>query len=105
NARVAERMPGADFDGDTVLVLPNNSGRVKADPPLAGLKNFDPHIQYQERPGMKLMTKRDTQREMGRSSNLITDMDLQGATTSKMYRDVSHSMVVIADEHNRLEYK
>ena len=105
NARVAERMSGADFDGDTVLVLPNNSGRVKADPPLAGLKNFDPHIQYQERPGMKLMTKRDTQREMGRVSNLITDMDLQGATPSEMSRAVRHSMVVIDAEKHRLDYK
>src|SRR5699024_2449088 len=105
NARVAERMSGADFDGGTVLVLPSVRGRVKADPPLAGLTNFDPHIPYQERPGMKLRTKRDTQREMGRISNLSTDMDLQGATPSEMSRAVRHSMVVIDAEKHRLDYK
>lgn len=105
NANVAERLSGADFDGDTVLVIQNNSGRVKSKSPLPGLSNFDPHTQYRETPGMKLMTKRGTQMEMGAISNLITDMDIQGATESEMARAVKHSMVVIDAEKHRLNYK
>ena len=105
NSNVAERLSGADFDGDTVLVIPNNSGRVKSKAPLAGLSNFDPHTQYREVPGMKMMTKNGTQMEMGKISNLITDMDIQGATDSEMARAVKHSMVVIDAEKHRLNYK
>ena len=39
---VAEHLSGADFDGDTVLVIPNGKGKIKADPMLEGLKNFNP---------------------------------------------------------------
>lgn len=105
NARVAERMSGADFDGDTVMVIPNDSGRIKSRPPLKGLKNFDPHIEYQERPGMKYMTKSGTQMEMGKISNLITDMSLKGATDAELANAVKHSMVVIDAEKHRLDYK
>src|SRR6185295_8243102 len=34
--KVAERLSGADFDGDTVLVIPNHSGLVKSAAPLEG---------------------------------------------------------------------
>lgn len=105
NARVAERMSGADFDGDTVMVIPNDSGRIKSRPPLKGLKNFDPHIEYKERPGMKYMTKSGTQMEMGKISNLITDMSLKGATDAELANAVKHSMVVIDAEKHRLDYK
>ena len=50
NAKVAERLSGADFDGDTVLVIPNNSGAVKTSKPLKDLENFSPHTQYKEVP-------------------------------------------------------
>src|SRR5699024_7671332 len=46
NAKVAEQLSGADFDGDTVLVVPNNSGSVKTSRPLKSLQEFDPKTEY-----------------------------------------------------------
>lgn len=104
NSKVAERLSGADFDGDTVMVIPTG-GKIKitSTPPLKGLENFDPKMQYPERPGMKYM--KNTQTEMGKISNLITDMTLKGATQSELARAVRHSMVVIDAEKHKLDYK
>ena len=49
------------------------------------------------------MTKTDT--EMGKISNLITDMTLAGASPDKLARAVRHSMVVIDAEKHKLDYK
>ena len=103
--KVAERLSGADFDGDSVLVIPNNSGKVKTSPALKGLNGFDPKTMYPEYPGMKLMTSKQTQLKMGEVSNLITDMTIKGATQSEIARAVRHSMVVIDAEKHHLNYK
>ena len=107
NNKVAERLSGADFDGDTVMVIPCNSSRSKvritSTPALDGLKDFDAKYEYPERPGMKYM--RNTQTEMGMISNLITDMTLKGATEDELARAVRHSMVVIDAEKHKLDYK
>lgn len=100
---VAERLSGADFDGDTVLVIPNNQRRVRSDPALADLKGFDPRSSYPGYEGMKKMT--NTQTEMGKVSNLITDMSLRQAPPSELARAVKHSMVVIDAEKHGLNYK
>lgn len=105
NHKVAERLSGADFDGDTVLVIPNNSGRVKVTGALDGLKNFDARSSYAAYPGMKKMSARTKQIEMGVVSNLITDMTIQGASTSELARAVRHSMVVIDAEKHNLNYR
>lgn len=102
---VAEKLSGADFDGDTVLVAPNNSGAVKTAPSLAGLKNFDPKAQYPHYEGMPRMTKKQKANEMGRVSNLITDMTIKGASLDEICRAVKHSMVVIDAEKHYLNYK
>ena len=103
--KVAERLSGADFDGDSVLCIPNNSGKVKTSPALKGLNGFDPKAMYPEYPGMKLMTSKQTQLKMGEVSNLITDMTIKGATQSEIARAVRHSMVVIDAEKHHLNYK
>lgn len=104
NSKVAERLSGADFDGDTVLVIPVNSKvKIKSTEPLKGLIGFDPKTAYPYRQGMKVMN--NTQTEMGKISNLITDMTLKGATTSELARAVRHSMVVIDAEKHKLDYK
>lgn len=103
--QVAERLSGADFDGDTVLVIPNNAGQVKTSSPLEGLKNFDPKTQYAAYEGMPKMSPRTKQREMGDVSNLITDMTIHGATPSELARAVRHSMVVIDAEKHNLNYR
>jgi DNA-binding CsgD family transcriptional regulator len=102
---VAHTLSGADFDGDTVVVIPNNSGKVKSKQPLTELESFDPKAAYPSSPGMTKMTKANTQKEMGRISNLITDMTIKGAKTSEIARAVKHSMVVIDAEKHELNYK
>lgn len=105
NAKVAERLSGADFDGDTVLVIPNNKRQIKTAPALDGLKGFDPQRSYPSYEGMKRMSARTKATEMGQVSNLITDMTIRGATTTELARAVRHSMVVIDAEKHNLNYK
>lgn len=102
NPKVAERLSGADFDGDTVLVIPNNNRAVKTAPPLTGLKDFDPKMYQDKSINVKNSTK---QMEMGKISNLITDMTIKGASQSEIARAVRHSMVVIDSEKHHLNYK
>lgn len=115
-SKVAERLSGADFDGDTVMCIPTHdrSGKVKIASTnideYPGLKGFDPKVEYPERPGMKYMkdpkTGKDaTQMEMGKISNLITDMTLVGADKDEIARAVRHSMVVIDAGKHKLDYK
>lgn len=101
----AARLSGADFDGDTVIVIPNTSGAIKTSPALASLKSFDPRTSYPKHPGMKVITPRGKQQAMGDVSNLITDMTIKGASTDEIARAVKHSMVVIDAEKHKLNYR
>lgn len=107
NSNVAQRLSGADFDGDTVMCIPthdsHNKIKISSKDPLPGLKDFEPKEKYPERPGMKYMT--NTQKEMGVISNLITDMTLKGAKDDELAAAVRHSMVVIDAEKHHLDYK
>ena len=105
SAKVAQRLSGADFDGDTVLVIPNNDGRVKHKPALAGLKGFDPVSAYPGYPGMPKMKTSEKQFQMGDISNLITDMTIRGANDGELAQAVRHSMVVIDAEKHHLNWK
>lgn len=114
NKKIADRLSGADFDGDTVMCIPTHDkqGRVKitSTEELKDLKGFDPQMEYPERPGMKYMkdpvTGKDaTQTEMGKISNLISDMTLFGAPPEDMAKAVKHSMVVIDAAKHKLDYK
>lgn len=111
NHKVAERLSGADFDGDTVMCIPTNNGKVKikSTDPLKGLEGFDPKTSYgpdtYDKSTTKLMTKANTQKQMGVISNLITDMTLKGATQDELAAAVRHSMVVIDAEKHKLNYK
>lgn len=122
NSKVADRLSGADYDGDTVMGIPTHDrgGKVKitSTHPLKGLEGFDPKMSYggekkvdadgkehwyRNGSEYKLMKKTDT--EMGKISNLITDMTLLGASEDKLARAVRHSMVVIDAEKHHLDYK
>lgn len=117
NSHVAERLSGADFDGDTVMVIPQGKGvKIKTTPPLKGLEGFDPKLQYgtkkvgndyynERGEKIKTMSKKLTQTEMGKVSNLITDMTLKNATEDELARAVRHSMVVIDAEKHKLDYR
>jgi DNA-directed RNA polymerase specialized sigma24 family protein len=111
NQQVAHRLSGADFDGDTVLVIPVNR-KVKVDTInpekskyFKDLQDFDPQIAYKGYDGMKVMTSRQKGIEMGRVSNLITDMTLQNASEEEIARAVKHSMVVIDAEKHKLNWQ
>lgn len=115
--KVAEQLSGADFDGDTVMCIPTDYGKIKIErsAPLKGLIGFDNKVEYgtKEIDGayynkfgekVKIMTRTDM--EMGKISNLITDMTLSGgATDEEMTRAIKHSMVVIDAEKHKLDYK
>lgn len=124
NAKVAERLSGADFDGDTVMVVPTNNDKIKIahDRPLKGLEGFDPKDTYGCDPkktytdakgkehyfnknGLEFKPMTNTQNEMGQISNLITDMTIKGANTDELARAVRHSMVVIDAEKHHLDYQ
>lgn len=123
NKKVADRLSGADFDGDTVMVVPCNSGsskiKITSAPALSGLSGFDPKASYgytsskkgsdgverYYRDGKEFKVMKNTQTEMGVISNLITDMTLKGAKSEELARAVRHSMVVIDAEKHKLDYK
>lgn len=105
NAKVAERLSGADFDGDTVMVVPTATAKVTSTKQLDGLIDFDPKEQYRGYPGMKVIKSETKQKEMGKVTNLIADMTLKGATSEELARAVRHSMVIIDAEKHELNYK
>lgn len=125
---VAEKLSGADFDGDTVVVIPNRAGKIKGSKSMGNaakvfednLKGFDAKRLYgdykvvgtkvnkktgevEEVGNFKLM--KNTGMEMGMITNLITDMSIQGARPEHIVRAVKHSMVVIDAEKHKLNYR
>lgn len=118
NSNVAARLSGADFDGDTVMVIPCNSSnskvKITSTPMLRGLEGFDPKLEYgtekrddgyYNSSGQKIKVMNNTQTEMGKISNLITDMTLLGAKPEELAQAVRHSMVVIDAEKHKLDWK
>ena len=113
NYNVAERLSGADFDGDTVMVIPCNSSKSKvhitSTPRLRGLEGFDNRLEYggwdAKTNNFKLLSKERTQNEMGQISNLITDMTIKGASQDELARAVRHSMVIIDAAKHKLDYQ
>lgn len=116
--KVADRLSGADFDGDTVMCIPTNDPggkvRITSTRPLKGLEGFDPKDQYgpDSYAGRTIKYMKDpvtgkdnTQQQMGVISNLITDMTLAGASPDELARAVRHSMVVIDAGKHKLDYK
>lgn len=104
NPKVASRLSGADFDGDTVLTIPYNKQLVVSGA-LKGLEDFDPKTAYPKYDGMKVISPKNKQTEMGKVSNLITDMTLKGASQDEIAAAVRHSMVVIDAEKHELNYQ
>ena len=124
NYKNAKRLSGADFDGDTVMCIPTddrkNRIKILRRDELDGLKNFSPDIYkwdkrvqekdgsytfYREGKKFKPMKEQTKQTEMGKVSNLITDMTLLGAGWDEIARAVRHSMVVIDAVKHEYDYK
>jgi len=125
NPAVAKKLSGADFDGDSVIVIPQTAGTpIKTSPSLEKLKDFEPQREYPAYDGMRTIdggrynastgkveygpkgpSPAGKQQEMGKVSNLITDMTIRGANHEELARAVAHSMVVIDAEKHVLDYK
>lgn len=126
NKKVADVLSGADFDGDTVTVIPmtrvNSQGEFEKTVNIKGLGNGATRLPGMEGfttdlwkgtdengnplPGVTLMDSRTKGIEMGVVSNLITDMSLKGCNDpDELARAVKYSMVVIDAEKHKLDYK
>ena len=123
NKHNADRLSGADFDGDDVLVIPTGKGgkvNIQNQEPFPGLINFDAKREYGttavEKNGktvyinkngveINVMTSSGTQKQMGIVTNLITDMTVAGASNDKMERAIRHSQTVIDAEKHHLDWK
>lgn len=103
--KVASQLSGADFDGDTVIAIPNDRKHIRTSKPLAQLKDFEPRLAYPYYEGMKVLSEDLKQRKMGEVSNLITDMTIKGASHDEIARAVKHSMVVIDATKHKLNYR
>lgn len=121
--KVAERLSGADFDGDTVVVIPNPKGKIVGSDSMGSaarvfnqqLGNFNPKSLYggfvktgedsKGRDVGNFPLMKDTGKQMGMITNLITDMSVQGAQPEHIVKAVKHSMVVIDAEKHKLNYK
>lgn len=121
NSTVASQLSGADFDGDTVMVIPvTDKVRIKSRKPFEELQNFDMELEYGCRrkevddegithyynaAGKEFKLIRDTQMEMGKISNLINDMTIKGATDEEIIKAVKHSMVIIDAAKHEYDYR
>ena len=106
---VAKKLSGADFDGDAVWVMPNNSRQIKTARSLKELKNFDTVASYQDRDAVRenrdTITKEYTQNLMGQVTNLVTDMTIKGAPQSDIAQAVKHTMVMIDAHKHKLDWR
>jgi predicted transcriptional regulator len=101
----AEKLSGADFDGDSVLVIPNNQGKIKSSRSLKELNGWGEEMHVRYKRDHETISSRAKQTQMGLVSNLITDMTIKGASESELARAIRHSMVVIDSEKHKLDYK
>ena len=119
NPTVATQLSGADFDGDTVVVIPTKNNKINNRDPYKELLTFDtkeykaledPNGKYvidgKRYAAKRMMTKeKERDMQMGICSNLITDMTLSGgATDDEMIRATKYSMVVIDALKHKLDY-
>lgn len=124
NSKTANILSGADFDGDTVMIIPTGNNGIdiknksmKGNPDLESLATFDTKMAYGGemkigadgkehwyRGDKEYKIMKNTQNEMGKISNLITDMTLKGANDDELARATRHSMVVIDAEKHHLDY-
>lgn len=121
NSTVANQLSGADYDGDTVLVIPTKGYNLRSSKPLEQLKDYNPSDHYQRSPDDPYCTGKSRFNkdgsldkkgdgfnkglEMGKASNLITDMTIKGAKPDEIARAVRHSMTVIDAEKHNLDWK
>lgn len=114
NSKVAEILSGADFDGDTVLVIPTKGYNIKGseqykknNKALESLRNFDPGEEFPPNPNVKPWKKGSIKEhtEMGVITNLINDMTIKGASLEEIVRATKQSMIIIDVAKHHYDYK
>ena len=105
NPKVAQQLSGADFDGDTVYVIPNQHGDIRHEKQYKELVGFDTQEAYPGYPGMKVISKPHQQKMMGVVTNLITDMTIANADDKEIMQAMKHSMVIIDAYKHKLDWK
>lgn len=123
NTTNAQRLSGADFDGDTVSVIPIAKPGGDRTVKVRGynddafsikvaqlMKGFDPTEAFEDKIAAanerKTITTKHKNMMMGIASNLITDMYARGCQNAEeMARAVKFSMVIIDSEKHYLDYK
>lgn len=104
--KAAEQLSGADYDGDTCLVIPTRNVKIRTHAPLAELVGYDAKALFPGYEGMRKMTQSDKELEMGKISNLLTDMQAKGCTDeNELARAAMHSQCVIDAKKHNLDYK
>lgn len=103
--KASYKLSGADFDGDTVVVIPDNIGRIKDQEYPERLRNFDPKVNYATDGSKITMDKRTHSLEMGKAANLITDMYEKGASTLELIDAIAYSMVIVDAKKHKLNWK
>lgn len=115
NSTVANQLSGADYDGDTVLVIPTRGQNIHTEKVLEGLKDYNPSDYYERDPNDprctgksrdgKIGDKFNKGLEMGIASNLITDMTIKRASLQEIERAVKYSMCIIDAEKHNLDWQ
>ena len=119
----AQQLSGADFDGDTVLVIPTKGYNIKTHKPLPNLQKFDSDNYavefteedlkrgyyngqkiYKNKQGRPTLTRKAGD-NMGNISNLITDMTIKDAPLDEIERAAMYSMVVIDAFKHGLDWR
>lgn len=121
NPKAFQQLSGADADGDTVVCIPKESVNLKTQKQFEELKNFDSkdykipkdeiHYRIDEngekvKDDKRLMNPGCKQMEMGKITNLISDMQtIGGYKDDEIVKAMKHSMVVIDAVKHDLDYK
>lgn len=103
---VAERLSGADFDGDTAMTIPmkSNGISIRNSKMPKELEGFNPKS-YKMEDDVPRIKYKTMQSEMGKVTNLIMDMTVAGATPTEIAYATRHSMVTIDSYKHHLDYK
>lgn len=112
NPTVATQLSGADFDGDTVMVLPTKGHKILNRDPYDELLKFDTksYKAVLDKDGNAtcrlMLTDSARDKHMGVISNLITDMTLYGgASDDELIRATKYSMIVVDAKKHKLDYE
>lgn len=111
--RAEDQLSGADNDGDAAMVIPIREGGpgISARQPFKDMVGWDDQIAYPPRRDAdgniisNVLSKDYTQKQMGVVTNLIMDMDLQGAPEDEKVRAIKHSMVIIDAAKHKLDWQ